>query len=449
MSQYSSPKIWGPHFWFMLRCLANNYPLKPSDEDAQHIKTFFNELQYLLPCDLCKYTFKQHFAKYPLDKALDTKNSLIDWVEHIYQETKKVIQDKRIKILDVYEEMDEVKPIKIIYKSKIDPLEEQLNLIRKNVMSKENNINNNKAIAVPTTAQTNQIAKLNQQQLQQQQQYQRQLQLEQQRQMQEKKADKKVYKINKTHENVPAIQFDKISTGKRNEVDQTPKVEPIVIQTKLDENFGKVNSGKKLEITFTNQHKQHQTQPVMTTLQIVPTAQHTPISKPHYNDTPTLQIPPKPVQAPKQQAPPKSELPKHHAPKKPELPKQLQQISIHESKITSKPKPPVTTYMAALKSQPPAPKLELPKPQPVKIELPKPLALKLDIPKPQQASRPLKVPVHVMPEPSKALTPNNYIDRRQEDLARQLRYTPQQKFFPPKVGVRELTLTRKCKKCEH
>ena len=140
--QYSSPKIWGPHFWFMLRCIAYNYPLKPSLEDAEHIKIFFYELQYLLPCELCKYTFKQHFTKHPIDKALFNRTTLVEWVETIYQETKKVIQDKRIKILDITDEIDSVKPIKMFKISqKIDPLEEQLNEIRKNVMKKDQILN--------------------------------------------------------------------------------------------------------------------------------------------------------------------------------------------------------------------------------------------------------------------------------------------------------------------
>lgn len=117
MSQYSSPKIWGPHFWYMLRCVANNYPLSPSPEDAVHVKNFFNELQYLLPCEICKYTYRQHINKNPIDKKLGSRADLIDWVEIIFEETKKVIGDKRVKILDIYEEVTEMQPIKKVVRS--------------------------------------------------------------------------------------------------------------------------------------------------------------------------------------------------------------------------------------------------------------------------------------------------------------------------------------------
>lgn len=158
--QYSSPKIWGPHFWFILRCIAHNYPLNPTPEDAQHVKTFFTELQYILPCEVCKYTFKQHFTKNPIEKGLVNKAKLIEWVELIYQETKKVIQDKRVKILDAYDEEEEIRPIKVVYKPRIDPLEEKLNQMRQSVINTEKRVqplqipleppkqNNNKAKAI-------------------------------------------------------------------------------------------------------------------------------------------------------------------------------------------------------------------------------------------------------------------------------------------------------------
>lgn len=149
MSEYSSPKIWGPHFWYMLRCIANNYPLNPTKEDAVHVRNFFNELQYILPCEICKYTFRQHFNRHPIEKGLYNKHSLINWVETIYQETKKVIQDKRIKILDMDDDIERIEPIKPIIKSPVftikplHPIENKLTELTNSVIDKYDNINNN------------------------------------------------------------------------------------------------------------------------------------------------------------------------------------------------------------------------------------------------------------------------------------------------------------------
>lgn len=100
MEQYTNPKIWGPHFWFMLRCITYNYPISPTKDEAAHMKKYFDELQYILPCEKCKYTFKQHYAKYPIDKYLSTKDRLIEWIEIMYQETAKSIKNNRVKIID-------------------------------------------------------------------------------------------------------------------------------------------------------------------------------------------------------------------------------------------------------------------------------------------------------------------------------------------------------------
>ena len=145
---YSSPKIWGPSYWLIMRTIAHTYPINPNKDDAAHVKTFFNELQYVLPCEICKYTFKQHFNKYPLEKNLGNRNKLIEWVELIYQETKKVIQDRRIKIMDTpEEEPEEMAPVRTIFKSKnFDPVATRLN-----------ELNNNKN-ALPKTIPTQSVA---------------------------------------------------------------------------------------------------------------------------------------------------------------------------------------------------------------------------------------------------------------------------------------------------
>ena len=144
MSQinYSSPKIWGASYWMLMRTIAHTYPINPNKDDAMHVRNFFAELQYVLPCEICKYTFKQHFNKHPIEKGLANRNKLIEWVELIYQETKKVIQDKRIKIMDTpEEELEEMAPVRTIFKSKkFDP-----------VAARMNEINNKNALPKPQT----------------------------------------------------------------------------------------------------------------------------------------------------------------------------------------------------------------------------------------------------------------------------------------------------------
>ncbi len=87
MEQYTNPKEWGPHFWFVIRCVANNYPESPTEDDIKYTKTFFYALQYTLPCAMCRESYTGHFNKHNIDLYLTTNKKLIEWTDIIYNET--------------------------------------------------------------------------------------------------------------------------------------------------------------------------------------------------------------------------------------------------------------------------------------------------------------------------------------------------------------------------
>ena len=444
--QYSSPKIWGPHFWYMLRCIAHNYPLKPSSDDAEHVKTFFNELQYLLPCELCKYTFRQHFTKYPIDKGLINKASLIEWVETIYQETKKVIQDKRIKILDIYEEIDEVKPIKIAYKPKIDPIEEQLNEMRRNVMKKDNY---SRAIQLPPAIQDTRSIRSSHS-LHKQNNKNQTSQKSSTKQINERKT----FKIN----DQPLSPIDKINVGKKSELEPIRKYdshETLVIQNKVDPGFGKITSGKKME--FDDSIKKVASRVVFS----------------DYQQNVSIKSPPNPTAKPEPQLPIPQIEPFKLQPLPIQKPRQkLQSPRNTVLKFESPQIQPITQIQPL--------KLELPKQQPnvqpstststIKLELVKPQSLNLfnEINQinqiNQNSQHKLAVDIIKNTEPLKKqvitnnipnlpkhniLNPVSYVNKKQNDLERQIRAISNQKYVPPRLRASELILTRKCKKCDH
>lgn len=95
--QYINPKIWGPHFWFMFRCISNNYPESPSIDDITYTKSFFYSLRYLLPCIICRESYIGHYNKHPIDNYLSNKTQLIEWTDIIYKETNdSIIKQKEI-----------------------------------------------------------------------------------------------------------------------------------------------------------------------------------------------------------------------------------------------------------------------------------------------------------------------------------------------------------------
>ena len=61
-----NPKIWGPHAWIFLHSVSFSYPDDPTEEDKKEYKKFFESLQYVLPCDTCKYNYKKKIKKIKL-----------------------------------------------------------------------------------------------------------------------------------------------------------------------------------------------------------------------------------------------------------------------------------------------------------------------------------------------------------------------------------------------
>lgn len=84
MIDYANPKEWGPHFWFMMRSIANTYPDNPSSGERRHTKIFFTELKYILPCALCREHYSATIKKYDIKNYLLDRSSLCRWVELVY-----------------------------------------------------------------------------------------------------------------------------------------------------------------------------------------------------------------------------------------------------------------------------------------------------------------------------------------------------------------------------
>lgn len=95
--QYTNPKLWGPHFWFVFNCVANTYPENPTVNDIANTKTFYTAFQNCLPCVTCRESYIEHCNMYPIDNYLSNKIKLIQWVSIIYQATNnKIINEKKI-----------------------------------------------------------------------------------------------------------------------------------------------------------------------------------------------------------------------------------------------------------------------------------------------------------------------------------------------------------------
>lgn len=81
-----NPKIWGPHAWIFLHSVTLSYPNNPSDLDKKTFKYFFLNLKDILPCQKCRYNYRNHLQKYNIDDYLNNREDLVKWLIMIHNE---------------------------------------------------------------------------------------------------------------------------------------------------------------------------------------------------------------------------------------------------------------------------------------------------------------------------------------------------------------------------
>ncbi len=72
--------IWGPHLWFSLHTITFAYPLKPNDQDKAYYKNYFESMQNVIPCSVCKKNYIRHLKESPIEKHLASRRDLVYWL---------------------------------------------------------------------------------------------------------------------------------------------------------------------------------------------------------------------------------------------------------------------------------------------------------------------------------------------------------------------------------
>lgn len=72
--------IWGPNLWFSLHTMTFVYPLRPTDNDKQNYKSFFETLKYTIPCSVCRKNYIRHWKELPINKHLNSRRELVYWL---------------------------------------------------------------------------------------------------------------------------------------------------------------------------------------------------------------------------------------------------------------------------------------------------------------------------------------------------------------------------------
>jgi hypothetical protein len=73
-----NPAIWGPPMWISLHTITLNYPDKPTSCQEKMIREFFWNLQYVLPCELCRNHYSEMIRTHPPNTK--DRKSLVYWL---------------------------------------------------------------------------------------------------------------------------------------------------------------------------------------------------------------------------------------------------------------------------------------------------------------------------------------------------------------------------------
>jgi hypothetical protein len=101
------PEFWGASGWRFLHSVTFQYPIKPSANDKAHFKEFFNSLKYTLPCEKCAYHYSKHLMKYPIENALESRDTLVKWLIHVHNDVNKSLGKREYsyeEVIDIYKE---------------------------------------------------------------------------------------------------------------------------------------------------------------------------------------------------------------------------------------------------------------------------------------------------------------------------------------------------------
>ena len=77
----ASPSVWGPALWTAIHHIALGMIIDADVKDTiAHYKTFFTNLEYVLPCAMCRSMFREHLAQMPpIEDYMGSVESLFGW----------------------------------------------------------------------------------------------------------------------------------------------------------------------------------------------------------------------------------------------------------------------------------------------------------------------------------------------------------------------------------
>jgi hypothetical protein len=114
------PKIWGPHYWFVLQTIALTYPLYPNDVAKKKYYDLIQNIPLFIPNENISNDFSMLLDKFPITPYLDSRESFIKWVHFIHNQINKKINKPELLMSEALNKYyQNYRPQQIIEREKI------------------------------------------------------------------------------------------------------------------------------------------------------------------------------------------------------------------------------------------------------------------------------------------------------------------------------------------
>jgi hypothetical protein len=113
-TNFFTPHVWGPHYWFFLHTIAESYPITPNSITKKKYYDLIQNMPLFIPVVEMGDKFSEFLDKYPVTPYLDNRDSFVRWVHFIHNKFNVLLGKEQISLplaLEKYRAEYKPKPI--------------------------------------------------------------------------------------------------------------------------------------------------------------------------------------------------------------------------------------------------------------------------------------------------------------------------------------------------
>ena len=113
-TNFFTPDVWGPHYWFFLHTIAESYPITPNSITKKKYYDLIQNMPLFIPVVEFGDKFSEFLDKYPVTPYLDNRDSFVRWVHFIHNKFNVLLGKEQISLplaLEKYRAEYKPKPV--------------------------------------------------------------------------------------------------------------------------------------------------------------------------------------------------------------------------------------------------------------------------------------------------------------------------------------------------